>query len=140
MINSREIREQQVLDFVKESTKHFDSSHNHEHAWKVYKSALVIMESIDKDFDFELLMNSALLHDVCDHKYPNSIRREKLDEYIVQSVGEEKAKDVNFIIDNVSFSKEDKARKGLAEKVEVPERLKLYLDAVRDADRLEAIG
>ena len=45
-----------------------------------------------------------------------------------------------FIIHNVSFSKEDKVRKGLAPAVEVPERLKLYLDAVRDADRLEAIG
>ena len=65
-----------MLDFVKESTKHFDSSHNHEHAWNVYRSALTIMESLNPEFDFDLLMLSALLHDVCDHKYSNSIPRQ----------------------------------------------------------------
>ena len=55
-------------------------------------------------------------------------------------MGQEKGKDVIFIIDNVSFSKEDKVRKGGAQAVEVPDHLKLYLDVVRDADRLEAIG
>ena len=54
-------------------------------------------------------------------------------------VGAEKAKDVCFLIDTVSFSKEDKARKQ-GKPIEVPEHLKLYLDVVRDADRLEAIG
>ena len=60
-------------------------------------------------------MLASLLHDVCDHKYSQSIKREKLDEYIFQQAGEEKGKEVIFIIDNVSFSKEDKVRKGLAE-------------------------
>lgn len=137
---SREERETQVLDFVKESTKHFDSSHNHEHASKVYASALAIMASLDPDFDFDLLMTAALLHDVCDHKYPQSIPRSQLDAFIIERVGPAKAQDVIFIIDNVSFSKEDKVRKGQATPVPVPEHLRLYLDAVRDADRLEAIG
>ncbi len=94
------------------------------------------------DYDFPLLITSALLHDVCDHKYPESIPRAELDEFIFKQVGEEKAKDVNFLIDNVSFSKEDKIRKGAAPSVEVkvPDHLKIYLDVLRDADRLEAIG
>lgn len=125
---------------MKVSTAHFDSSHNHEHAWAVYQSSLAIMHSLNPAFDFDLLCASALLHDVCDHKYPQSIKRESLDEYIYSIVGKEKGANVIFIIDNVSFSKEDKARKGVAEAVPVPDHLKLYLDAVRDADRLEAIG
>ena len=98
------------------------------------------MESITKDYDFDMLAAAALLHDVCDHKYPESIPRSELDAFIVKQVGEEKAKDVIFLIDNVSFSKEDKVRQGKAVAVPVPEHLKLYLDVLRDADRLEAIG
>ena len=128
------------MEFVKESTKHFDSSHNDEHAWLVYSSAIKIMESIKSEYDYELLSAAALLHDVCDHKYPESIPRAELDAFIEKMVGLEKAKDVIFLIENVSFSKEDKVRKGLAKPNEVPEHLKLYLDVLRDADRLEAIG
>ncbi len=128
------------MNFVRESTKHFDSSHNDEHAWLVYSSAIKIMESISKEYDYELLSTAALLHDVCDHKYPESIKREELDKFIEKLVGQEKAQDVIFLIDNVSFSKEDKVRKGLSKGIEVPDRLKVYLDVVRDADRLEAIG
>ena len=87
-----------------------------------------------------MLSVAALLHDVCDHKYPESIPRAELDQYIEKMVGTEKAKNVIFLIDNVSFSKEDKVRKGQAKAVEVPDHLKLYLDVLRDADRLEAIG
>ncbi|TNV75622.1 hypothetical protein FGO68_gene13461 [Halteria grandinella] len=91
-------------------------------------------------FDFDLLCCAALLHDVCDHKYPQSIKRGDLDAFIYETVGKEKGGDVIFIIDNVSWSKEDKARRGEAVPVPVPPHLKEYLDAVRDADRLEAIG
>ena len=61
-----------------------------------------------------MLSTAAMLHDVCDHKYPESIPREDLGQFIEKMVGPEKAKDVIFLIDNVSFSKEDKVRKGLA--------------------------
>ena len=77
---------------------------------------------------------------MCDHKYPESIPRAELDAFIVKQLGQEKAQDVIFLIDNVSFSKEDKVRKGLAPEVPVPDHLKVYLDVLRDADRLEAIG
>lgn len=98
------------------------------------------MDSISADYDFHLLCAAALLHDVCDHKYPESIPRAELDAFIVKQVGQEKAQDVKFLIDNVSFSKEDKVRKGLAPEIPVPDHLKVYLDVLRDADRLEAIG
>jgi hypothetical protein len=85
-------------------------------------------------------MHAALLHDVCDHKYPQSIPRASLDAYILAQLGEAKARDVCFLIDNVSFSKEDKVRKGLAKAEETPKHLERYLAVLRDADRLEAIG
>ena len=53
---------------------------------------------------------------------------------------QEKAEDVIFMIENVSFSKEDKVRKGLVAKVDIPTHLIPYMIALRDADRLEAIG
>ena len=142
MKSARDQYEQDVMTFVKISTAHFDSSHNHEHAWKVYESAIKIMEAEAKGqaFDYELIATAAMLHDVCDHKYPESIPRESLDAFIVSKVGEKKAQDVIFLIDNVSFSKEDKVRKGLATSPPVPDHLKMYLDVLRDADRLEAIG
>jgi uncharacterized protein len=133
-------REDQVFSFVKESTKHFDSSHNHEHAWIVYQNALTIMASLEPAFDKDFLLHAALLHDVCDHKYPQSIPRAELDAFIVAQLGAERGHECIFLIDMVSFSKEDKVRRGLADPTPVPEHLKLYLDALRDADRLEAIG
>ena len=45
-----------------------------------------------------------------------------------------------MLIDNVSFSKEDKIRKGLCSAPEIYPELHPYLQALRDADRLEAIG
>ena len=98
------------------------------------------MRTLDPKFEKDLLLYSALLHDVCDHKYPQSIKREILDEYILEHVGKKMGKDVIFIIDNVSFSKEDKVRNKQSIAAKIPDRLKNYLDAVRDADRLEAIG
>ena len=77
-------REQIVYDFVKESTKHFDSSHNHEHAWIVYQNALKIIKTVIEDYDHDLIMHAALLHDVCDHKYPQSIPRSALDAFIFE--------------------------------------------------------
>ena len=60
---------------------------------------------------------------MCDHKYLQSIKREELDAFIFEIAGKEKAEEIIFIIDNVSWSKEDKARKGEAVAVPVPEHI-----------------
>eukprot|EP00347_Sterkiella_histriomuscorum_P015342 403357383 len=133
-----------LIDFVKESTKHFDSSHNHEHAEKVYSNTMTIINSMypNKDYDEELITFAALLHDVRDHKYPESISEEEMNMFIFEHVGEVKGKQVLTVIENVSFSKEEKLRKSqnLSFHPDFPENLKPYLTALRDADRLEAIG
>ena len=48
--------------------------------------------------------------------------------------------DVLLIIENVSFSKEDKQRQGLLPVPKIDPYLTPFLDAIRDADRIQAIG
>lgn len=124
-----------VLKFVIESTQHFDDSHNHVHALRVNYNAHKIMESIKPDYNKELLMYMAMLHDVCDHKYPESIPREELEKFIESNLGSIQKNIVMRVIDNISFSKEVK---GLREEIQKP--FDMYLLAISDADRLEALG
>lgn len=127
--------EEPLLNFVVENTKHFDESHNHVHALKVTHNAHVIMKSIKDNYDKRLLTCVAMLHDVCDHKYPESIPREKLLDFIKLYLSPTIEPIAMKIIDNVSFSKEDR---GIQETL--PEPYDMYLVALTDADRLEAIG
>jgi uncharacterized protein len=127
--------DEQLLNFVVENTKHFDGSHNHVHALKVTHNAHVIMKSIKDTYDERLLTCVAMLHDVCDHKYPESIPKEKLSDFIKLYLSPMMEPIAMKIIDNVSFSKEDN---GLQENL--PEPYNMYLKALTDADRLEALG
>jgi uncharacterized protein len=122
-------------EFVKSSTAHFDDSHNWIHAENVYLSTIKIINSLDIDYDEDIITYAAKLHDVCDHKYQNSIPRTELEKFILKNLGSEKTNHVLKIIDNVSFSKEIK---GLRETLIEP--YNTYLTAISDADRLEAIG
>jgi len=124
-----------LLDFVKDSTKHFDDSHNHVHALKVTENAHIIMATLKPDYDVRMLSYVAMLHDVCDHKYPESIPRSELIQFIETNLTTVPVDMVMKIIDNISFSKENK---GLTETL--PEPYNIYLMAIADADRLEAIG
>lgn len=76
-----------------------------------------------------------MLHDVCDHKYPESISREELVNFIETQLGHDKMEQVMFVVDNLSWSKEAKGQRK-----QPSEFLANYLKAVSDADRLEAIG
>jgi HD superfamily phosphodiesterase len=64
-----EMEESKLLAFVKESTKHFDESHDWTHAVKVTTSTHIIMQSLDPEYlEYILVNQAAMLHDVCDHK------------------------------------------------------------------------
>lgn len=121
-----------VLDFVIKNTKHFDDSHNFEHAIKVYNNAMII--SKDTNYDKTIIMYAALLHDVCDHKYPESIPFEDLVKFIRDNIPT-KADIVIDLINNVSFSKEVANKRAKFE-----EPYNTILDIISDADRLEALG
>lgn len=117
---------QKVINFVKENTKQFDASHDLQHALKVAKNTIKILNRKD-------VLYLALLHDVCDHKYPESMLRKDLSEWINSNL--EEYKYIDNLIDKVSFSYQ---QKNMNEKIN-PE-LQLILDVVRDADRLESLG
>jgi HD superfamily phosphodiesterase len=143
-----------VKKFVNESTKHFDASHNGEHAEAVWNNVLAILKIHDEmnltpgsysehkfpDYDLLQLMLVAWLHDVCDHKYPESISQTALYDYVRQQYGDEMATNVKLYIDHISFSKQDKAIKNNEEDVQLSYHGRYLLDVLRDADRIEAIG
>ena len=111
----------QVLQFVVKSTQLFDESHNWKHAIQVAHNALDIIDSKE-------VLYLALLHDVCDHKYSSeSIQREELSQFIARNIPE--FGHINSLIDHVSFSSQ-----------KTMDKVHPVLEAVRDSDRLEAIG
>src|SRR5271170_628835 len=112
--------DEKVLSFVKENTKIFDDSHNWQHAIKVAYNSTKILNN-------KYVLYLALLHDVCDHKYKNSIPRELLKQYIYDNLF--KYKVIDEMIELISFSKQ-----------KTFEKVDSILEAVRDGDRLEAIG
>ena len=124
-----------LLHFVKESTKIFDESHDWRHAVIVTSNTHNVMQSLSDNYEEELVTYAAMLHDVCDHKYPESISREELVKFIVDSTSTVLAERIMKIIDNVSYSKQVK---GLRQELSEPDVT--YLNALSDADRLEAIG
>jgi uncharacterized protein len=109
-----------VLAFVQQNTQLFDESHNYKHALKVAYNATKIRNN-------KHVLYLALLHDVCDHKYPNAISRTTLSQYIQTYLSE--YKEIDVMIDEISFSKQ---------KTKAP--VNAILEAVRDGDRLEALG
>lgn len=109
-----------VLSFVQENTKIFDESHDWHHAIKVAYNSTKILNN-------KHVLYLALLHDVCDHKYPNSIPRSDLSRFIKDNLGSYIV--IDGMIDQISFS---------SQKTFDP--VDPILEAVRDGDRLEALG
>lgn len=124
-----------IFEFVSISTRTFDESHNIDHALAVYNNTIKIAETIKIELEYDILIYTAMLHDVCDHKYPNSIKLEELIEFITSCLDKVKCNRIIEIIQNISFSKQVK---GLRKELVYPDNL--YLHIVSDADRLEAIG
>ena len=128
-------QQERIDTFVKNSTQGFDSSHNWQHAQQVYENTIQILQEMKMDYEQDIVTLAAKLHDVCDHKYKNSICRETLEQFIASIVGETKVKRIWDIIDNVSFSKEVAGKRMQLEHPDFE-----YLIIISDADRLEAIG
>lgn len=123
--------------FLRTSTQAFDASHDMEHAQQVMLLAFEIANSTGEKYDGTVLMLAALLHDVCDHKYsgPEAVTKTQLQTFLAEQTDETIAYGILHIIDHISFSKQDKGLGGF-----VLEPLRCYIEWIRDADRLEAIG
>jgi uncharacterized protein len=124
-----------LLEFVRDKTKHFDESHDINHAIAVYSNAIEIANIEFPNCDTKILRYASLLHDVCDHKYKHSISLDDLHAFIKSKLSKEQAQIVIDVIDNVSYSIEIKGKRCLSTHLS-----QKYLDIVSDADRLEAIG
>ena len=131
-------RDKIVLDFVKNHTKIFDDSHDWHHAISVAKIATKMLNN-------KYVLYLALLHDVCDHKYPDSISRDHLSSWINKNLQEYKI--IDSMIDYISFSKQINSINNNDQcypaRICTPLQSNDYdkiIQAVRDADRLEAIG
>jgi len=130
--------------FVRKSMQDFDESHDYNHAKKVLENSLLIAisnEYRNAKLNLTTLVYSAFCHDIRDHKYSNSISFDEFYRFLKQEVPDN-ADDIVTIIDNISYSKQNKKRieTGSMKENDIPENLKPYIDIVRDADRLEAIG
>lgn len=131
-----------IEQFVEKETQEYDESHDAKHAHAVFKNALTIYETLDV-FDLEepdfstmnVIIISALLHDVCDHKYEYAAEKYERMLKLIDEMASEKEKAVIIdIIENISFSTEAKGKmKDLG-------KYQILRDIVSDADKLEAIG
>lgn len=76
-----------LVNFVRTSTQHFDESHGLDHALKVTHTTHAILHNLNEPYDKLFTSTIAMLHDVCDHKYPNSILIEELENFIIKHNG-----------------------------------------------------
>lgn len=131
-----------VQEFLEKETKEYDESHNADHARAVLQNALIIYKTIDlsdlEESDFStrhIVAVSALLHDVCDHKYEYAAEKYKRMINFIGEMASEKEKEVIIdIIENISFSTEANG------KMKNMGKYQILRDIVSDADKLEAIG
>lgn len=124
-----------LIKFTGKNMSSFDDSHNFDHVVKVCQNALFIVSRLTKQYDIDIIIYSSILHDVCDHKYDSSITKEQRDKFIENELGIEKMKTVKSIIDNVSYSKQSKGQCDVLDS-----DTQDYLNIIRDADRIEALG
>lgn len=127
-----------LTKFTQQNMKNFDASHNFDHVKRVYENTLKIIDSVQfekYEIDTEIITYASILHDIRDHKYPESISEAELREFLETELSEKNKVDyILEIIDNISYSKQ------ISNNNEYCGNFKIYIDIIRDADRLEAIG
>lgn len=115
---------QQILyDFVEQFTANFDKSHDIHHAIKVFNNAIKIINSMEIEYETDVITWTSMLHDICDHKY----NKDELFKFIKLNLGEFKANRIMAIIHN-------------EERITLPYPDYIYLDVISDAYLLEVLG
>lgn len=136
----------QVVEFVRQATRHFDDDgHDEWHALAVARWATRFHNS-------KAAFYLAMLHDVCDHKYPAALPRARLTQWLQAHLRAHEpedrahalAKRIDALIDHVSYSTQCRLEAVLqAEGGDVHaarDAADPALVAVRNADRMEALG
>lgn len=134
--------------FVNNVCKGRDASHGHEHMKTVAESALKIYENIQNPLKSnhtrDLVITTAWLHDVSDHKYTSDKNLDMIMYNFLKDFWDElDIKLILSVIDRISYSKENKILKE-GKKLDWEEVLGevgcFVRDIVSDADKLEAMG
>lgn len=119
---------EETIEFVKKELENAESGHDWWHTQRVYNLSKTIGE--EENVDMEIVELGALLHDVADSKFHNgdhTVGPRKAREFLSGKLSENKIEHVIKIIENISFSSEQKFKSK-------------ELDVIQDADRLDAIG
>ena len=136
-----------ITNMCQALTSDYDESHNLDHHKAVFNDAINIAthfepseEMTNSPFYRDLIIMvtyASLLHDTIDHKYPDNLeyKRKELFCFIFNNTGI-LARDIIWIIENISYSKEVKNGYPFHDKLIV----QLARDVVSDADKLQAIG
>lgn len=136
--------------FVSEACEDREPSHGHHHMMKVAKGAVKIYSELRKNDvsnsqEVNLILISAWLHDVTDHKYigSNPSLVCMLNNFLNKHFDEKIVKNVKLIIENISYSKEKKIKDLMGEVIWedfLPKEIVELRHIVSDADKLEALG
>ncbi|XWV25622.1 HD superfamily hydrolase [Tupanvirus deep ocean] len=137
-----------VLNLCTTLTIEYDESHDVMHHFNVFRNSVDILISLqnneeinldeyDYNYVLHLITYASLLHDTVDHKYKKNYEEKKLQLYVFLNTNAPTiSKDVIWIIENISYSKEVKNGYPLHEN----RLVQLARDIVSDADKLEALG
>ncbi|GAB7340668.1 hypothetical protein MBLNU457_7060t2 [Dothideomycetes sp. NU457] len=133
-----------IRRFVKDYMSRFDASHDWNHILRVVSLAkqILVQESPpigQMRCDDQVVYLTALLHDICDHKYakPGESAENMIAETLLQhDAPVELAMKVQLLAKNVSYSNEMKNKRVVTAILEANPELAI----VQDADRLDAIG
>ena len=140
----------QLSEFVQEVCHGRDPSHGHAHMQKVAAVSTDLLKTVIGDTAgatkyIMYVLIVAWLHDVADHKYDKDGRlKASVRDFINSLIDDEfVTNQIMTVIDSVSFSAEDKARKSGVH-IDWTEKLGPFWVVVRtcvsDADKLEALG
>ncbi len=117
-----------ALQFVEKCLGNDCSGHDVEHIKRVVENAKLILEG-EKGADYEVVMLSAILHDVDDYKLGGS--GDNLERFFkINNVDENLQCRIKNVINSISFSKSGKS----------PDFETIEQKIVSDADKLDAMG
>ena len=93
-----------VVDFVENRLKHYDGSHDMEHASRVLKNCSFISSNTR---GMELAYLASYAHDACDHKYGNAVNLQEclFNSCVKDNLSYENALQVTTIVANISYSR-----------------------------------
>lgn len=136
----------EIYQLVSNLTKTYDESHDINHHVKVFVNAISILKKMKAhnfftDYNYNRLVTmiifASLLHDAIDSKYPTDLEMKKKEvaNFLYAKCSAD-FHNIQWIIDNISYSKEKKN----GYPVQYDPVVQFARDIVSDADKLEAIG